>query len=242
VRPRADANGADCEKLIIFQDDFRLNDVSRLERIAEERNVRFIVIDPLTAFFPEHTRIFEDPAVRQALLPLVSFAEKKNVAVLGIAHFRKQEAEAAIYRVSGSIGLAGIARSIFAVVRDEKDRDRRLLVSIKSNYTRQPASLAFKIGDDLRVIFEDSPVETDAEQVLSSPEKKAEIEERNFVDGWLRDFLKDGRRDIKEIELAAKEADIPRRTLFRSAKRLGVISRTVGFGKLRTTTWELKTS
>jgi len=243
VRPRADANGADCSKIIILQEpDFHLTDIAKVRWIIERnKDIGLIVIDPLTAFFPAKTRYFEDTSVRTALLPLAGFAEDVGIAVVLVAHFRKAEAEAAIHRVAGSIGLAGIARSILAVTRDEDDPERRLLMSLKANYSRRPPGLAFRIigeGMEAKIVFEDKPVEADAEDILISSEKKEEAEERNFSDSWLRDLLQDSPQELGEIKKAARETQISFRTLFRSAKRLRVISKTQGFGKFKTTSWE----
>jgi len=220
VRPRADANGADCSKIFIFQEPgFHLTDIAKIRPIVERnKDIGLIVIDPLTAFFPPKTKYFEDPSVRAALLPLAGFAEESGVAVKLIAHFRKAEAEAAIHRVAGSVGLAGIARSILAIMRDEDDPERRLLMSLKSNYSKRPAGLAFTIGQDLKVVFEAAPVEVNTEDVLSSSEKRQAVNEHKFNVHWLLDFLKDGPKTFQEIE--KESPGISRRTLFRLADKL----------------------
>jgi len=220
VRPRADANGADCAKILLLREpEFRLTDTPKLRWILERhKDVGLIVIDPLTAFFPAKTRWIEDPSVRAALLPLAGFAEETGAAVLAIAHFRKAEADEVIHKVAGSIGLAGISRSILALTYDENDRDRRLLLPIKSSYSRKPPGLAFRINDDLRIVFEDAPVQVDAEDVLSSSEKKEADADRSFNEKWLVEFLQDGPKTFQEIE--KESPGISRRTLFRLADKL----------------------
>ena len=230
VRPRADANGADVSKIFIFDEPgFHLADVPKIRRIIEDhKNIGLIVVDPLTGFFPPKTKYFEDPSVRAALLPLIGFAEESNVAVEGIAHLRKAEAEAAIHRVAGSIGLAAVARSILAVTRDEDDSDRRLLMSLKANYSKRPPSLAFRIGPDMRIVFEDAPIETDAEDALRSNEQRETINEKKFNVRWLLDSLRAGPKTIKEL---TDEAPFSRPTLFRLADKLeqsGKIERAPG--------------
>jgi hypothetical protein len=242
VRPRADANGADCSKIFIFQEPgFHLTDVAKIRWIIERnKDIGLIVIDPLTAFFPAKTKYFEDPSVRAALLPLAGFAEESGVAVLAIAHFRKAEAEAAIHRVAGSVGLAGIARSILAVTRDEDDDpDRRLLMSLKANYSKRPSSLAFRIGQDLKILFEDAPIEADAENVLSSHERKEEAAETSYAREWLEDTLQGGPLEVGEIGERAKKAGISRSALYRAKKKIKVLHHVQGVGQFHTSTWEL---
>jgi RecA-family ATPase len=223
VRPRADANGADVSRILLLREsEFHLTDTPKLRWILERHNdVGLIVIDPLTAFFPAKTKWIEDPSIRQSLLPLVDLAEETGVAVLAICHFRKAETDDIIYKVAGSIGLAGIARSILAVTYDESDRERRLLLPIKASYSRRPSGLAFRIAGeemDAKIVFEDRPIETAAEDVLSSSEKKEATAERSFNERWLLDFLKDGPKIFQEIE--KESPGISRRTLFRLADKL----------------------
>jgi len=54
------------------------------------------------------------------------------VAVLVVMRLRKSEAARAIYRVGGSIGFVGIARSVLLVGKDEES-GRRAIVPVKSN-------------------------------------------------------------------------------------------------------------
>lgn len=239
VRPRADANGADPSNIIVFDDaKFNLGNIGSLRRtVGVNPDVGLIVIDPLSSFLPPKTRYFEDPSIRQALQPLASLAEETGVAVLLIAHLRKAEAEAAIFRVAGSVGLAGMARSILSISRDEDDQDRRLVLPLKANYCRRPHSLAFRIGDDLQLTFEDKPVMIDVEAALSSRDQKDEALDRNFNVRWLKEFLGDGPKILKDVIEGAREVGISRATLFRLAAKLNVVTKGTGEGRFKT--WSL---
>jgi hypothetical protein len=239
VRPRADANKADTARLLVLADNFNLVNLNPLQQTLEKhQEVRLVVLDPLSAFFPPKTRYFEDPSVRQALLPLVALAEAKNVAILCVAHLRKQEAENVLHRVGGSVGLAALARSIIAIATDENDPDRRFLLPLKANYSRKPDCLAFRIQNDLSVVFESGPVQVDTDDVFSSEETKERKDERSFNLTWLKDYLRGGAKSVQETEKAAHEVGISRRTLYRIADRLGVLSKAKGEGRFKT--WELR--
>jgi len=241
VKPRALANGADVSRILTLSDaEYTIQNVGRLRNIASQfKDLALIVLDPLAGFLPPKTKYFEDPSMRSALLPLAEFAEASGLAVLAIAHLRKAEAESAIYRVAGSIGLAAIARSILSLSRDAENEDRRLLLPLKSNYSRKPPGLAFRIGDDLRITFESEPVTTTAETELAPHTRREELRGHNFAASWLREFLGPGPQDSKIINDAAKEAGISRRSLYRAAERLKVASNPHGFGQFKTSSWEL---
>jgi hypothetical protein len=242
VKPRALANDADVSKILVLENSgFSIADTRPLFRVAEQhKDLGFVVIDPLSGFLPPRTRYFEDPSIRQALLPLVGFAEKSGVAVLAVAHLRKAEAEDAIYRVAGSIGLAAIARSILSVTPDDEDPGRRLLLPLKANYSKKPSGLAFRIGDDLRVLFEAEPVvTTDAETELSGRDRREEIKEKAFSVSWLREFLEKGPQDSRDVVAAAKQIGVSESSLRRAAHKIGVVGDSRGFGRFKTAEWRL---
>lgn len=61
----------------------------------------------------------------------------------------------------------------------------------------------------------------------------------NEIALWLREFLRDGPRDFKEIKEKAKELGFARRSLHRAAERLGVIKERSGFGPQHRSVWFL---
>lgn len=219
VRPRVDANGGDPSRILVLQEpEFHLTDIEKLRVAVGKQDIGLVILDPLSAFLPAKTKWLEDPSIRAALLPLADFAEETGIAILAIAHFRKSEADEIVHKVAGSIGLAGIARSILAVTWDKDDRERRLLLPIKASYSRKPDGLAFRITDDLQVVFENAPVKATVEDILSSRETREAADETKFNVKWLMDFLRDGPKTIAEIE--RESPGISRRTLFRIADKL----------------------
>lgn len=243
IRPRADANNADPSKIFILdeQDSESEIDIQRLTRLIKENTeIKLLVIDPLNSFLKSGTDYFRDPDVRRTLLqPLSRFAEESGIAVLAIVHFNKQVEGEAVHRIGGSVAYGAVARSVLAIARDDEDPERRLLMPVKISYAKKPPALAFKIGLDLKLIFEDEPLpEIDAEDVLSK-QKRFDSEERSFAAEWLQDLLQPGQMDLKEIFKAAQKNGISRSTLFRMAKRLRLVSKTSGFGQFKTSAWGL---
>ena len=65
--------------------------------------------------------------LRRALGPLQYLAQRTGLAVLVVAHLNKSVGTGALYRVAGSIGLVGAARSVLFFARDPDDENARLL-------------------------------------------------------------------------------------------------------------------
>ncbi len=240
LQPRAAKNGADLSKIIVLEDsDFDIGaDLEKVRAIAKTNpDVRLLIIDPLNSYLGD-TDYFKDPAVRLKLNPLVQFAEQKGIAVLAVMHLNKKTDQAGIYRIGGSIAFAGIARSILAVTQDRHDADRRLLRPLKMNYCRKPDNLAFRIGEDLVLGFEDGPVEVVDDESLSAPTGREALE-GSFVAEWLADYLGAGPVELPDILAAAKGVGASQSALYRAKSRLHVQSKSSGFGKSRATSWEL---
>ena len=95
--------------------------------------------------------------VRAVLEPLSEMAERARVAILSITHFSKSGASnttKALHRFIGSIAFTGAPRAAFAVIEDAEHDGRRLFLLAKTNLTRPPQGLAFRleqciIGEDI---------------------------------------------------------------------------------------------
>ncbi|MEN6560115.1 MAG: AAA family ATPase [Acidobacteriota bacterium] len=243
LQPRALKNGADLSKIIVLKDSaFDIEaDLEKIRVVVQTMpDVRLLIIDPLNGYIGE-TDYFKDPAVRTKLTPLVQFAEERGIAVLAIMHLNKRTDQAGIYRIGGSIAFAGIARSILAVTQDPADPDRRFLRPLKMNYCRKPDPLAFRIGEDLALIFEDGPADIGADESLSVPTGK-EAAEGPFATRWLTGHLAAGSVELADILKSARAVGISRSSLFRARERLNIQHKTSGFGKRRSSFWELPES
>lgn len=240
IRPRADANGADPSKIYVLENSsFNIGeDLKRVRaQISEDPSIRFLVIDPVNSFLGGADYI-KDTAVRDALNPLVRFLDETGIAGLGVMHLNKKIDLGGIYRIGGSIAFAGLARSILAVTLHPEDETKRLLRPLKMNYARQPASLAFSIGDDLRLSFDNEPVEIRSDEPLSQTAGH-DGAENSFTVEWLRDRLSDEPVELKALIKDAAEVGISRRTLFYCRKKIGIRNKPSGFGKNKVSYWEL---
>lgn len=252
IRPRLEGNKADLSKIEIFNNplNFSLDNLVDLEAVLNKRrDICVIVIDPLNAFLGGKIDYFRDPDVRQRLMPLIDMAKKRSLTIIGIAHFNKREDSELITRVSGSIAFVGVARSILGIsydVRENKDQDAqdvRLLSSFKMNLMRKPDTLAFKIKDDLSILFEKESIKIDPDLIFSK-EQRERKQRWLFAESWLLDYLKDGEKLAPDIIKAAEEEGVPFKTLYRARNRLiekgEMDTITQGFGKNKKSTWMLR--
>ena len=250
VAPRLDAAGADSSRIArIKAVKVRLSDGAEgesafsLERdllkleetLTKHGGFRLIIIDPLAAYLGGKLNSWRDSEVRAILTPLTEFATRTGIAIIGIMHLRKSEADAML-RVSGSIAFVAAARAVWGFGIDPDDEDQRVMVAVKCNLAQLEPALAYKItsekGGASRIVWRKRTKTVDAEDVLSGnkKERRAGAEKVSEAEQWLRDQLAGGPRPQKELDAEAKESDISWRTLRRAKDRLGVESHKAGLG------------
>ena len=161
IVPRLIAADANLEKIGIIRevrddaddDETRFlslpRDLELLRETLVEKGCRVLVIDPLNAFLEKGTDTYKDQDMRRVLHPLEAIAEESGTAILVVAHLTKKEDTGALYRIGGSIGFIGAARSVLSVSRLEDDT--RVLYSLKCNLTVRPPSLSYETKQVRRI-------------------------------------------------------------------------------------------
>lgn len=246
IRPRLDSHNADASRVILVQSivahDKRGEpkermvslsiDLARIDRlIACNPDCRLLVIDPLNAYLGGVKDSYRDSDIRQVLGPLNALAMKRGIAVVVISHFSKGGANSSknpLDRVLGSIGVVGAARSVWAIIRDPTDAERRLWTSIKQNNAPdRGVTLAYRLVTDSaigpHIAFEDTAVDLEAEDVF----EKLPTSRSSAIDAageWLTEVLADGPMWATSLRSQGDEAGHAWRTLQRAKERAGIKS------------------
>lgn len=204
------------------------DDVSHIEEFVIETNAALVIIDPLMAFLTDKADANQDHSIRRALANLALMADRRDVAVLVNAHLNKDEQKSVMYRVGGSIGLVGAARSLLLFATDPDDDSKRLLAHGKSNWAELGQTRRYRLE---RVTVEHSGVrvktialrsdgvsDLSAEQIIGRRRAEGKLQEAK--DGVLLALSKEPRlgRDVK-AEVAA-EMDCSQATVKRAAQQL----------------------
>lgn len=250
IRPRLDAAGADCTRIVLVQaireltilpDDAirertrlpNLGDIAALEKAIAEVEAKLIIVDPVMAYTAgADTHV--DSEVRSVLSRLAELAQRTGVAILAVRHLNKAGGSNPLYRGGGSIGFIASARSGLLVAPDPDDMEgkRRILASTKSNLAELPKSLAYTIEAPTSVakITWLGTSDQTARTLLAAP---SDDEERNAIDeakDFLLSLLADGPIEAKQVKAEARDAGIAERTLARAKQLLAVQAVKSGFG------------
>jgi hypothetical protein len=242
IRPRAEAAGADLDRLVLPDPGDRParfpDDLSALEELIVERGIEFVAIDPLMAFLPPGVAANLDQCVRKALTPLASLAAWTGCAIELVRHLAKRPSERAIVRGQGSMGIIGAVRTALFVApynrRSAPCADPGpavppplpappcVLAVSKTNLGRTPPALGYRVielPDKQPQIEWLGPVDRTADG-LCAGKPSAGLKMRERAVDWLKRELADGPRPAAAVYAAAAQAGIPERTLERAKQEL----------------------
>jgi hypothetical protein len=247
IRPRLDVHGADVSKVHLLQgvhrvdptgerkeQMFSLADVVILEKaMAQVKNCRLIVIDPIGSFLGGRTDSNRDNEVRSVLAPVSKIAEVSGAAILIVAHRRKGSSGSADETTLGSRAFTGLARAVWHLSKDPDDPKRRLFLPGKNNLSGISSGLAFSIeGDPAAVRWEPDPLLMDADDAMAAERESSDRGDRSAIGEailWLKEELSGGAVPTKSIKERAKQDGIAERTLERAASKLSILREREGF-------------
>ncbi|MCI0335319.1 MAG: AAA family ATPase [Planctomycetes bacterium] len=222
IRPRLDAAGADPRRIFFIPSIANLREDFAQLRVAVNcaPNCRLIIIDPINAYVGPSDCHFHS-VVRKVLAPLAQLAAEKRIAVLAVAHLRKNDG-AAIYRAAGSMGFVAAARAVWTVCRDHENPGRTLFLPLKNNLGPTACGLAYTIEPRgqcgaVAISWHSAPITTSAEEALHS----AEATDLNRARQWLRKALAHGPRSASEVTQEAEHYGFHQRTLRRALHAIG---------------------
>lgn len=254
VRPRLDAAGADVSNVhaiegvpIVDEDGERtlrpptLADLAALEDAISRTGARLLVIDVIMAYLPDGTDSHKDQDIRRVLSRLAALSDRTGCTILLLRHLNKASGRDPLYRGGGSIGIVGAARAGLLVAPDPDDPERRVLASVKSNLGAAPDSLTYRLvgsGDYgvARVQWEGVTAHT-ARALLAPAD---DSDDRNEVDGWLRDYLEaEGRANARDVIRDGKLAGFSEDQIKKARRRIGAATIRQGFGRGSTFIWAI---
>lgn len=201
-------------------------DLDLLEEEIRQLGPTLVVLDPVTNYMAGKNT-FKDAEVREALMPFAMMLERTGAAGVAVCHLNKTTASGAIYRVGGSIGFVGVARSVWGVGRDPDDptSTRRLLTPIKSNLAPAQGSFAYSVKTAFNgqpiLSWEEGRHDVDASAVFQQAQpqtRQRAAPQREDVEAWLSDLLSNGPVPAADVWSKA-EADGHSQATVRRAKR-----------------------
>jgi archaellum biogenesis ATPase FlaH len=235
VKKRFKANYGDEKRFFVREYDpaFDLTDLNQLKKLIKDIPHPLIAIFDTVLDFTGDTGINRPADVRKILIPLAKFCEKERIDIIASTHHNKSTQLKTIYRVMGSQAFPAVARSVWEMTKIPEGEDNFIywFRALKLSWAKEPLPLAFRIKDNLIVMF-DETIKPDMDKIerASSSEKMSlqEIEMKNktnIAEDFLENFIDTGITEMEAsdvLEEAVKQG-IKRGTLFKAAKNLKII-------------------
>lgn len=220
-------------------------DIDALHQEVSETGARLVVLDALLSTM-SGADLVKQGVVRRFLEPLARLAQDLNIAVIGVAHFRKAGGVEPLHMISGSAEFGQVVRSAVGFARDRDADDGSCVLSlIKTNIAPQGLpSLRYRI-EPAMVDTPEGPTDVGRFVVIGETEQSVgelldqpggsteDRSERDEAAQWLTGYLADqgGSARAADVFKAARADGIAEATLKRARKRAGVTSERTGFGQ-----------
>jgi hypothetical protein len=247
VRPRLEAQGADLSRITLLEgiekkqgldrERLRFSLVDMLDKLEESierlKDCRLIVVDPISAYL-QGIDANRNADVRALLAPLLQLAQKYQLAILAVNHLNKNLGGPLIYRSQGSLAFTAAARAVWAVVRDPRERERRIVFPVKNNLASDSQALAFRVEpcdqfSAAQIRWETRPLILNDPAALLGDNHACRtplpVRPRMLAMQWLRIQLTSGERPSNELLAAARNENIAEKTLRRAFRELGGAAR-----------------
>ena len=167
LRPRAEAMGADLDRLY-FQDgaSCAMGD-AELEELCRSLRPALVVFDPIQSYLGQGVQMNRAEQVRPLLDGLGALAKELDMAVLLISHMSKPGPGvcSALDRLLGSSDFRNAARSIVIVGRDPDSPDTRVFAHAKNSLGVPGVSQRYHIRDNGTVAY-DGPCDLTADRII----------------------------------------------------------------------------
>jgi hypothetical protein len=231
IRPRLDAMGADCSRILAVSKRLILNNegFADLERLLRENKPLLVVVDPLFAYTGAKVDIHRANETREFMDQLSRLAATNRSAILGVRHLTKGGRDKSIYRGLGSIDIVAACRSVLLAGADAQDRNRRAVLQTKNNL----APLGDAIGYEIRegVFGWTGKSDLTADRIFASDQEARSALPIDDAGDFLRSELMTGPMSSRDIFSRAKKAGFSDRTVWRAKKKLGVEAHKIGLDR-----------
>lgn len=220
VKPRLEAAGADCSRVMVIDESEQGLSMSdeRIEAALKKTNAKLVILDPIQAYLGSGVDMHRANEIRPVMKHLGDLAEKYGCAIILIGHMNKASGSKSAYRGLGSIDFQATARSVLIVGRIKDDPTCRVIAHDKSSLAPEGQPIAFRLDKDNGVTWEGA-VEITVDELLSGEPKVTKLK---GAKDFLTNYLANGPKPSTEIFEAAEAEGIKKRTLFNAKDELEI--------------------
>lgn len=182
-----------------------------LESLIAKHRPDLCIFDPIQAFIPPEIRMGDRNHMRNCLAPLIGFGEKYGTTFLIILHANKQSGVWGRKRMADSSDIWDISRSVL-MVGETSESGIRYISQEKSNYGPLEKTILYRIEDEVP-IFQSFTTKRDREFVSEHTHAVHQMPQRDEAKEFILDFLRDGEKEVADLDGMAKAMGISQNAL-----------------------------
>lgn len=211
LKRRLRKNGANLKNIISIDiADERFQEIKFnspfLDRLLDKYRPGLCILDPIQAFVPPDIRMGDRNAMRACLSPLIGYGEKYGTTFLIIEHANKQSGVWGRKRIADSADIWDISRSVI-LAGETNEPGIRYLSHEKSNYGMTGKTVLYGIDDEV-IKFKGYSIKKDKDFVTEIDYSTRQAPQRDEAKEFILDFLKDGEKEVSELDEMAKAQSI----------------------------------
>lgn len=182
-----------------------------LEQLLQEIRTALCIFDPIQSFLPDRVKMSERNTMRNCMESLVGLGEKYGAAFLIVAHTNKQSSVFGRKRISDSADIWDISRSVL-LVGETEEKGVNYISHEKSNYGRLWKTVLYSIEDE-RIVFKGYSNKKDRDFIMRNEQNSRQAPKKEAAKQFVLDFLRDGEKEINELNKVADIEGISKYTL-----------------------------
>ena len=216
LKRRLRKNGANLENIFsISISDERFQDIKFnslfLEKLLEKYCPALAIFDLIQAFVPPEIRMGDRNAMRNCLAPLIGYGERYGVTFLIVVHGNKMAGAWGRNRIADSVDIWDISRSVI-MAGETQEAGVRYLSHEKSNYGATGETLLYTIVNEV-IVPKTYTHKKDRDFVAETNYATRQRLEKEEAKDFILDFLKDGEKEISELDEMAAATGITKNAL-----------------------------
>lgn len=216
LKRRLRKNGAKLENILSIDiADERFQNIKFnspfLEQLLAKYRPALCIFDPIQAFVPPDIRMGDRNAMRNCMSPLIGYGEKYGVTFLIVEHANKQSGVWGRKRIADSADIWDISRSVI-MAGETNDMGIRYLSHEKSNYGITGETILYSINDEV-INFKGYTRKKDMDFVKEVDYTVRQAPQREEAKDFILDFLKDGEKEVSELDAMAVAMSISKNAM-----------------------------
>jgi RecA-family ATPase len=221
IKPRLEAVGADCSRVVVIDESeqpLSFSD-SRIEQAIAATKAKLLILDPLQAYLGENVDMHRANEIRPIFKALAGVAERTGCAILIFGHMIKAMSQTkGMYRGLGSIDIAAAMRSILLIGRDKENPNTRVMAHLKSSLAPEGKAIAFEMDEGFRWV---GAYEMELDDLLNGTRPEKDTKESQAIT-LILEMLREGEKPCNEIYTRLAEYGIGRRTAENAKQAAGI--------------------